>query len=64
MPPFDGAEFIRRFRAMDHGSEIPVVVITVYEERSFRLKALEAGATDFLNSPVNHYEFVTARAIS
>src|SRR5947209_19318613 len=59
MPHVDGAEFIRRFRAMDHGSEIPVVVITVYEERSFRLKALEAGATDFLNSPVDHYEFVT-----
>jgi diguanylate cyclase (GGDEF)-like protein/PAS domain S-box-containing protein len=59
MPHFDGAEFIRRFRAMDHGSEIPVVVITVYEERSFRLKALEAGATDFLNSPVDHYEFIT-----
>jgi PAS domain S-box-containing protein len=59
MPHFDGAEFIRRFRAMEHGSEIPVVVITVYEERSFRLKALEAGATDFLNSPVDHSEFVT-----
>jgi diguanylate cyclase (GGDEF)-like protein/PAS domain S-box-containing protein len=59
MPHLDGAEFIRRFRAMDHGSEIPVVVITVYEERSFRLKALEAGATDFLSSPVDHYEFVT-----
>jgi diguanylate cyclase (GGDEF)-like protein/PAS domain S-box-containing protein len=59
MPHLDGAEFIRRFRAMDHGSEIPVVVITVYEERSFRLRALEAGATDFLNSPVDHYEFVT-----
>jgi diguanylate cyclase (GGDEF)-like protein/PAS domain S-box-containing protein len=59
MPHFDGAEFIRRFRAMEHGSEIPVVVITVYEERSFRLKALDAGATDFLNSPVDHYEFVT-----
>jgi diguanylate cyclase (GGDEF)-like protein/PAS domain S-box-containing protein len=59
MPHLDGAEFIRRFREMDHGSEIPVVVITVYEERSFRLRALEAGATDFLHSPVDHYEFIT-----
>jgi diguanylate cyclase (GGDEF)-like protein/PAS domain S-box-containing protein len=31
----------------------------VYEERSFRLRALEAGATDFLHSPVDHYEFIT-----
>jgi diguanylate cyclase (GGDEF)-like protein/PAS domain S-box-containing protein len=36
-----------------------VVVITVYEERSFRLRALESGATDFLHSPVDHHEFVT-----
>ncbi|GAC1329701.1 MAG: EAL domain-containing protein [Beijerinckiaceae bacterium] len=59
MPHIDGAEFIRRFRASDGGTDIPVVVITVYEERSFRLRALEAGATDFLNSPVDHYEFIT-----
>ena len=59
MPQMDGAEFIRRFRAQSQSVDIPVVVITVYEERSFRLRALEAGATDFLNSPVDHHEFVT-----
>ena len=59
MPQMDGAEFIRHFRAQSTCVDIPVVVITVYEERSFRLRALEAGATDFLNSPVDHHEFVT-----
>ncbi|HET9718353.1 MAG TPA: EAL domain-containing protein [Pseudolabrys sp.] len=59
MPTMDGAEFISRFRALPHCGEIPVIVITVYEEREFRLRALEAGATDFLNSPVDHQEFVT-----
>ncbi len=59
MPSMDGAEFIRRFRAQPNGAEIPVIVITVYEEREFRLRALEAGATDFLNSPVDHKEFTT-----
>ena len=59
MPQMDGAEFIRRFRAQSTCIDIPVVVITVYEERSFRLRALESGATDFLNSPVDHHEFVT-----
>ncbi len=39
--------------------DIPVIVITVFEERSYRLQALEAGATDFLNSPVDHHEFLT-----
>jgi len=59
MPVMDGAEFIRRFRAQPNGVDIPVIVITVYEEREFRLLALEAGATDFLNSPVDHQEFIT-----
>ena len=59
MPVMDGAEFIRRFRTQPNGAEIPVIVITIYEEREFRLRALEAGATDFLNSPIDHQEFVT-----
>jgi len=59
MPSMDGAQFTRRFRAMQGCGEVPVVVITVYDERSFRLSALEAGATDFLHSPVDHSEFVT-----
>jgi diguanylate cyclase (GGDEF)-like protein/PAS domain S-box-containing protein len=59
MPKMNGAEFIRRFRAQPNRDEIPIVVITVYEDREFRLRALEAGATDFLTSPVDHQEFVT-----
>ncbi len=59
MPKIDGAEFSRRFRLLRECEDVPVIVITVYEERSFRLCALEAGATDFLNSPVDHHEFVT-----
>ncbi len=59
MPKMDGAEFIRRFRELPSSVDVPVIVITVYEERSFRLRALEAGATDFLHSPVDHHEFIT-----
>ncbi|MFT4096576.1 MAG: EAL domain-containing protein [Rhodoblastus sp.] len=59
MPEMNGADFVRALRATNGASDIPVVVITVYEERSFRLRALEAGATDFLNSPVDHHEFIT-----
>lgn len=59
MPRMNGAEFTRRFRALPGREDVPVIAITVYEERSFRLEALEAGATDFLLSPVDHAEFVT-----
>ena len=59
MPRMDGAEFIRRFRELPGAAEVPAIVITIFEERSFRLRALEAGATDFLHSPVDHHEFLT-----
>ncbi len=59
MPRMDGAEFTREVRRRPSGSDVPIVVITVYNDRSFRLRALEAGATDFLLSPVDHFEFRT-----
>jgi CheY-like chemotaxis protein len=58
MPGMDGAEFTRRLRAMPNNLHVPVVVITAYDDRSFRLRALDAGATDFLQSPVDHFEIV------
>jgi PAS domain S-box-containing protein len=57
MPELDGAEFIRRFRAIPSCADVPVIVITAYEDRVLRYQALEAGATDFLLSPVDHHEF-------
>lgn len=59
MPNMDGAEFVRRFRKLPECADVPAVVITVYEERAHRINALEAGATDFLQSPVDHHEFLT-----
>jgi two-component system, cell cycle sensor histidine kinase PleC len=57
MPDLDGAQFIRRLRAQANCADLPVMVITAYEDRDLRLKALEAGATDYLLSPVDHHEF-------
>jgi diguanylate cyclase (GGDEF)-like protein/PAS domain S-box-containing protein len=59
MPGMDGAAFIARVRAEPATADIPIIVITVFEERNYRLRALDAGATDFLLSPVDHREFVT-----
>jgi diguanylate cyclase (GGDEF)-like protein/PAS domain S-box-containing protein len=59
MPEMDGAEFTRRVRAMPELSDVPVVVITAHDDRQFRLAALEAGATDFLHTPIDHSEFKT-----
>jgi PAS domain S-box-containing protein len=57
MPGFDGVELIRCFRALPGCGEFPIMAVTASEDRSLRLEALEAGATDFLQSPVDHDEF-------
>jgi putative two-component system response regulator len=48
MPKMDGISFIRELRSLPQFSDIPVVMITSIQTDEVRLKALEAGATDFL----------------
>lgn len=57
MPQMNGAEFIRQARTIPAASDIPAIVITAHQDRECRLSALDAGATDFLQSPVSHVEF-------
>jgi diguanylate cyclase (GGDEF)-like protein/PAS domain S-box-containing protein len=57
MPEMNGAEFISRFRARTTGAHIPAIIITARQDRECRISALDAGATDFLQSPVSHTEF-------
>ncbi len=57
MPEMNGAEFISRIRARATGSHIPAIIITARQDRECRISALDAGATDFLQSPVSHIEF-------
>lgn len=59
MPGMDGADLTRRLRELPDASDVPIIVLTAYEDRSFRLNALEAGATDFMQTPVGHEEFVS-----
>jgi signal transduction histidine kinase len=58
MPGMNGAEFVSAFRKLNGCIDVPVIVVTAYEDREHRYRALEAGATDFLASPVDHHEFV------
>ena len=57
MPGMDGAAFVAGLREIPDCSEIPIVIVTIYEDKDFRYKALQAGATDFLLSPIDHQEF-------
>ncbi len=57
MPEINGADFIRKIRSKAIDSDIPAIMITAHQDREYRLAALDAGATDFLQSPVSHTEF-------
>ncbi|MBI2993639.1 MAG: response regulator [Gammaproteobacteria bacterium] len=56
MPELDGVEFTRRIRALPACHDVPIVVVTVIDDKAVMYEALEAGATDFLTKPVDHYE--------
>ncbi|MDZ7735772.1 MAG: response regulator [Gammaproteobacteria bacterium] len=56
MPNMDGIEFTCQLRSLAGCKDVPVVIVTIYDDRSILYKALDAGATDFLRKPVDHYE--------
>jgi putative two-component system response regulator len=56
MPEMDGLEFMRRFFALPHRQEVPVVMVTADTERDVRHLALQQGARDFLTKPVDKVE--------
>ena len=49
MPQLDGIELIRRLRG--RGSSMPVIVITAADDVALAVKAIRAGAIDFLEKP-------------
>jgi CheY-like chemotaxis protein len=59
MPRIVGDEFISRFRSLPHSGGVPIMMVTIYDRRQLRLRALESGATDFLQAPIDHCEFLT-----
>lgn len=56
MPEMHGIDLIKSIRKGHR--DIPIVMITaVTDDNDLKLEALEAGATDFLNKPLNPAEF-------
>ena len=56
MPEIDGIEFIQKLREHRDFTDVPMVMVTAAGDRSIRRRALEVGATDFLNKPVDTIE--------
>lgn len=57
MPEMDGMQFIRKFRFLPGQERIPVLMITANDQKDIRYEALENGASDFLNKPIDRIEF-------
>lgn len=53
LPDVSGIEVCRRLRADPTTAHIPVVIITASGDRDSRLRALAAGADEFLTKPLN-----------
>lgn len=56
MPVMDGVEFTRRLRRLPKCKDIPLIMITIMDDREIRYQALDAGATDFLTRPIDQHE--------
>ncbi|HEY0554824.1 MAG TPA: HD domain-containing phosphohydrolase [Thermoanaerobaculia bacterium] len=56
MPGLDGFEVARRIRADGRFCDLPVILITALDSREDRVRAVEAGASDFIAKPVDQTE--------
>ncbi|MBS3780085.1 MAG: diguanylate cyclase [Desulfovermiculus sp.] len=58
MPGMDGYEVCQRLKNHDRTRQIPVIMITGLEDRQAKIKAIEAGADDFITKPPDSMELL------
>lgn len=56
MPGMSGLQLVQAARALPSHRHVPIIMITADADRSTRLAAIDAGATDFLAKPVDPIE--------
>ena len=58
MPPPNGMQMIALVRALPEFALVPIVIVTGAHEREVRYQALDHGATDFLQKPIDRREML------
>ena len=58
MPGLAGDAVCRKVKADPDSTFLPVILVTAYEERGSRQRAVDAGADDLLISPINRLELL------
>jgi putative two-component system response regulator len=56
MPGIDGYEVTRRVRQQAEYCDVPIILVTALDGREDRLRAVAAGASDFISKPVEKTE--------
>ena len=59
MPKVSGLEVLEQVRADKESKDLPVIILTASSDRDTKVRALELGATDFLEKPVDFVELLT-----
>ncbi len=58
MPGMTGLQLLTRIRQTKHTQDVPVVILTGLEDRKLKRQALDLGAADLLNKPVDPEDLV------
>jgi putative two-component system response regulator len=56
MPGMDGFRVAETLKASEHTSTIPIIMVTALDDQESRLRALKAGAQEFLTKPIDRNE--------
>jgi two-component system response regulator RpfG len=56
LPGTDGLEFVRHLRKLSHFADVPVLMVTIVEDKDLRYRALRQGINDFLLKPIDPHE--------
>jgi len=56
MPEIDGFEMVRMIRQNPETVDLPIIMVTTLSEKKDRLKAVECGANDYINKPIDLVE--------
>lgn len=58
MPEMDGFETVTRLKADPRTQPVPVIMVTALDDRASKLRALGAGAEEFLSKPIERADLI------